>query len=396
MLRQGRCGEAVPILSEASKLLGDHPGVWVQLGMAFIGTDQSGSAQECFKKSLGLSPVQAEVWCNLGVIQFHAGETQLAIQSFQKALSLQPNLFKARSNAVRAFYFLGMDREAEALLPATSDRFVLRGQGYREKGELATATEAYRQAIRVLATEAAAPVPHKSRFSLQGARQALLETKVRLDKAHIPFCLLAGTLLGVVREGDLLAHDKDLDICVGWEVDRARLVEALCASGGFSVPWSQGVLPPGRPWHRSFIHVGTGCTLDVFFAYHEGDHVQIGFDDRPVPVLSCLDHFGTKELQWIGRTWLIPDPPESYLVQVYGPGWRQPDPAYDTILSNPRRTPESLPLVLCEGYLRLYLALKEGRRERAMQLAQQIHRRKADPFLAELADNLAAATRAAQ
>jgi hypothetical protein len=84
------------------------------------------------------------------------------------------------------------------------------------------------------------------------------------------------------------------------------------------------------------------------------------------------------------RLWQVPDPPEQYLQEVYGSNWMVPDPGYDTILSNPARTAESLPLALCLSYVRVFEALQEGKLARASALVAQILSRTEDPFLADL------------
>lgn len=43
---------------------------------------------------------------------------------------------------------------------------------------------------------------------------ALLQAKALLDNADLEFFLVGGTLLGLVREGDLMEHDKDVDVAV--------------------------------------------------------------------------------------------------------------------------------------------------------------------------------------
>jgi hypothetical protein len=162
---------------------------------------------------------------------------------------------------------------------------------------------------------------------------------------------------------------------VAWDVERAHVIEALCAGGAFTVPWIQGILPPDRPWYRSFTHAESDCTLDIFFLRPEGDRFLCGTDNRPVPVLCRLQAFGLRDWDWLGRSWKVPDPPEQYLAEIYGPEWRVPDPDYDTILSNPARTPEALPVVVCWAYFRLYEAFRDGKRARAKALIKQLRLR---------------------
>ncbi|MBL0311212.1 MAG: tetratricopeptide repeat protein [Holophagaceae bacterium] len=384
-LNRGCCVEAVQVLSQAAELLKDDADVWAHLGVALVGIDQSLKARSCFERSLALAPNRPLIWNNLGVLLLHAGEAERAHNAFHRAFTLHPEWMPARQNAALSLYALGRDGEAEALLPSSSGRFVLQGQALKEAGDLEGATEAFRKAILRLEEEGI-PTPESTPQSStrDRARKALLAAKERLDGAGIAFYLFAGTLLGVVRDGDLLANDKDLDLGVPWEVDRSRVVEALCAGGAFTVPWVQGSLPSDRPWYRSFKHAESDFSLDIFFLKPEGSSILCGSDNRPSPILCRLKSFGPREWSWRGQSWKVPDPPEQYLTEIYGPDWQVPDPHYDTVLSNPTRTPESIPEVLCMSYFRLIEALAEGKVVRAKALIEQIILRKEDPFLTDL------------
>ena len=68
----------------------------------------------------------------------------------------------------------------------------------------------------------------------------------------------------------------------------------------------------------------------------------------------------------------MPSPPERYLEGIYGPGWRKPERHYDTQVSNPSRTPESLPRAVTLGLVRLVEAVRAGQWAKADALGQQI------------------------
>ena len=57
------------------------------------------------------------------------------------------------------------------------------------------------------------------------ARKDLLNLKKALDKADISFFLMFGTLLGAVRDKDLISYDKDIDLGILYE-DSAKLEKA--------------------------------------------------------------------------------------------------------------------------------------------------------------------------
>lgn len=385
LISRGRCSEAAEILGAAAAGPGASAEVWAHLGMALVGLDRSTEALACFERCLALAPDQDGLWYSLGILHLHAGANGPAFDAFQRALQLQPGMHAARQYACQALYGLGRDAEADALFPDSPERLILKAQALCGQGEYERSMAAYRAAIqrREAGVEPVESAPVRT-FTPEGGRKALLAAQKRLDAAGIPFCLFAGTLLGVIRDGDLLPHDKDLDLGVPWDVDRRRAVDTLCAGGEFIVPWAQGIQPTERPWHRSFVHVDTRCVMDLFFLKPEGRSFLCGFDHRPHPVLSRVGAFTLVDRPWNGSTWKVPDPPEAYLEEIYGPGWRTPDPGYDTVLSNPRRCPESRAIVLCLGYLRIHEAVAAGRWRMARRLAQQILTRHEDPFLVGL------------
>src|SRR5690606_12395066 len=67
----------------------------------------------------------------------------------------------------------------------------------------------------------------------EAARRTLLDLRQDLSKAGIDFFLISGTLLGCVREGSILGHDKDIDVGVMEEFGFQRVHDALTGTGRF-------------------------------------------------------------------------------------------------------------------------------------------------------------------
>jgi hypothetical protein len=141
------------------------------------------------------------------------------------------------------------------------------------------------------------------------------------DEAGLSPFLMWGTLLGCVREGGFLKHDRDIDIGIlarDWP-KRNSLIEAMRRRGyGLDFERNYKVRFIGRDLLGHL-------DVDVFFPW-EGkmvcflDHHEIGKHGAWFP-LDAFDNF--RSLIFSGTHVLIPDPPERVLETAYG-DWRTP------------------------------------------------------------------------
>ena len=142
--------------------------------------------------------------------------------------------------------------------------------------------------------------------------------------AGIRYWLDFGTLLGVVRDGDLIAWDDDVDVSCR-EEDRAALPAALEQAG---ISWA-----PSRAEPRdSLIHIPEdGRCLDVYFWKPSADAARLvnghrwnrGSDIAADSVAECdtIDVFA--------RQLPIPARVHAFLTNRYGRDWRVPQPTWD-------------------------------------------------------------------
>ncbi|WP_044406936.1 tetratricopeptide repeat protein [Thiomicrospira microaerophila] len=164
----------------------------------------------------------------------------------------------------------------------------------------------------------------KARFTPKQAAIVLQDLKTALDQASIEFFLVSGTLLGAVREGQLLAHDKDLDIGIWQTTTSVQLIQALGKTGKFKLNKSRS------PFTIKIQHIN-GIPVDIFY------HIKTP-DTYYHEVLKCTWHnapFTLAELEFLGDTYLVPDPPERYLAENYGEDWRQPKKEFDSGFETP-------------------------------------------------------------
>lgn len=161
---------------------------------------------------------------------------------------------------------------------------------------------------------------------LAGTGRALRDLRRR---AGLEAYLNYGALLGAVRDGRMLAHDSDTDLCylsphhtpvdVIRESYRAERVmrdlgwDVLRMSGGdfkLLLPLSDGRV----------------CHIDVFVAFHTvGRFFQLGNRSGQLPREAIVP---VSTITLHGHEFPAPADPEAMLRFVYGPSWRTPDPSF--------------------------------------------------------------------
>jgi SAM-dependent methyltransferase len=166
------------------------------------------------------------------------------------------------------------------------------------------------------------------RHVVEGAARALADLREKVGvEAHLSY----GGLLGAVREGRMIGHDSDLDLAYLSRhthpadiVLEAYRIEREMRVLGWKVVRMSGAdlklfvpLPDGRSVH-----------VDVFGAFHVGDtFYQLGGRSGHLP-REAIAPASTVTLE--GVTLAAPHDPEMVLAFLYGPGWRRPDPAFQS------------------------------------------------------------------
>ncbi len=157
------------------------------------------------------------------------------------------------------------------------------------------------------------------------ARRTLTDLKSVMDGQRVEFFLISGTLLGAVREGDILGHDKDIDVGVleTPDVDKGALEAAFSKSGRFSVkPYQVPSLL--RVQHAS------GVMVDVFW-HREEDGLIIHEGMKSKWWNSAFDLI---DIPFLGDTYRGPRNYARYLGENYG-NWEKPDAEFETFVDTP-------------------------------------------------------------
>lgn len=153
-----------------------------------------------------------------------------------------------------------------------------------------------------------------------------LEVIAALRELTPDVCFGFGSALAIIRDHEPIPHDDDLDVLIGFEPGRAathaegrQLVRDCLTAHGFKVS--------GGMTAYQWVTRSTGGTrLDVFIGVFEGDDISWYPGKRAALTRDMM--FPPTEREFLGRTCPVPARPETYLEQIYGPGWEVPDPGF--------------------------------------------------------------------
>ncbi len=151
------------------------------------------------------------------------------------------------------------------------------------------------------------------------AEKLLHEAKEIMDRLGVPFFLRQGTCLGAVRANAFIPWDDDLDLGV------------VIGLNGFT---EQSIGPVLAAFRESGYYVKAERSDNVVLSTLLKNNIRIDLlfhrviDGQiyhwpglwfPVSLFNQL-----KEIDFIGKKFSVPNPPEEYLRIKYGPNWRIP------------------------------------------------------------------------
>lgn len=161
---------------------------------------------------------------------------------------------------------------------------------------------------------------------LEGTQVVIRELRERCGvEAYLGY----GALLGAVREGGMIAHDSDTDVCyfsrhtAPADIIREthRIERELKGLGWSLLRMSGGDLKVLWP-----LSDGRRCHIDIFSSFVIGEAFYVLGNRSGSLDLDDLLPLGTVQLD--GYEFPAPRHPEALLVYWYGESWRVPDPAF--------------------------------------------------------------------
>lgn len=175
--------------------------------------------------------------------------------------------------------------------------------------------------------------PAEANYTVGRATTALRDLANLAQQAGQDIFLASGTLLGYAREGNLMSHDKDVDLGIIGHHGVTRMVQKGLESRRFHI--SPAYLKAADTVQVPFIHVPTGIWIDLFvYQEHEGTLVtgvdfQFGYRQK-----FRFTPFDLVPIQFMGIPLHVPADIDLNLTENFG-DWRRPDPSYISHLESP-------------------------------------------------------------
>ncbi|MBT9551818.1 MAG: hypothetical protein IV088_13275 [Hydrogenophaga sp.] len=231
----------------------------------------------------------------------------------------------------------------------------------------------------ILATQDAVAAAEQQQrvFDPGQASQALVDLQAALSAVGKRAFLVSGTLLGYAREGQILAHDKDIDVgIIGWE-DQYEVANALLQSGHFGIDSRR--LRGRKAYHIPVMHQATRVAIDIFI-YHPENGMWVTGVESYFGYLQkfAFTPFELKAVSFLGIDFYVPGDVEKNLAENFG-DWRQSDPEYISHLQSPSTVDVGGLVYQIVGRLRALEAIQAKKYEKLNRVIQLMERHQDRP-----------------
>ena len=147
----------------------------------------------------------------------------------------------------------------------------------------------------------------------------------QLQELSPDVCFGFGSVLGPIRDGDLIEHDDDIDLIIAFDSEQIPSITAarqhvreFLETKGYRVRGDFFA-----HWH--VLH--DGFKIDVFVGLYDADGT-IGWYPGRRGALTRETVFPPTSISVLGESYPIPCQPERYLETIYTEKWRTPEPTW--------------------------------------------------------------------
>lgn len=358
--------------------------------------NQPDTAIQVYKQAIGLDPSNATLHFELGRLQVKGRIFKDGIENLERALEISPNMVPALLELGQAHMknnSLGKSvsvlEKTIKIAPENPAANMAYGSIMQRLGELPKAVDSYKEALRLRLNFPTKKQESKLKtdFGKQSTEELLWDTLSLLAKSGIHAFASYGTLLGLIRDGELLPFDKDLD----FGLPQSEMEEACqCLERNGWIPIDIGAVT--NP--RAFLHPVKEVTLDLsgFVVDPETGDTFTGFWMSNIPYewsrnTKYIDIELYKDESPTGQPiWSLVNP-EAWLEIIYG-DWKTPDPYFDTVIAAKNLCGFSL-LTQCYAYSRIFSHWEKGNLRKLSSTIDHVLKNKDDTLLVEIKNRIA-------
>jgi len=156
-------------------------------------------------------------------------------------------------------------------------------------------------------------------MNITNTKKFLFEIADVLEKHNIEFCIFAGNLLGLIRDGDFIPWDKDIDLAVRtrfWNDTKLfkKVAEDLIRKNiSLDYIWNNDILRIGK--------YGIPCHI-IYLRKNNKEYYQYANSGKHSFPLECMNTFD--EIKFCGRKFKIPHNSKKLLENTFGKSWKIP------------------------------------------------------------------------
>lgn len=167
-------------------------------------------------------------------------------------------------------------------------------------------------------------------MNMEIMKKNLVDFKEVLDKYKVPFVIIFGGLLGLIREGRFISYDTDLDVACFNEFIRKD-------------HWKLKLIKEDLKKKGFYIVGNDECYLHIDFFIRDGEKIEIWWFDKidnewifGDTVRYPAHYFNNlQEIKLFDITFKIPSEPEKFLEITYGKDWKIPNSKAKHLNMNP-------------------------------------------------------------
>jgi len=188
-------------------------------------------------------------------------------------------------------------------------------------------------------------------IALDSTLELIEEIKKRVNKQ--PF-LIGGTLLGMIREGHLLGHDKDTDIGIHYDqgIDYFKIASDIAIKTRFKTPQLFSTFYENRSKVITFFDSSNKVTIDLFIFKNDTQYIFQELTLLGGNIRWNYPIFHTEKINIGGLNYPIPSKPEIFLNHNFGADWKISKAMWDSLIHCP-----NIPLDCRRG--KIYICLKK-------------------------------------